>query len=97
LSAEEDLLHLARDRDSQMETALGAMLIESPALFGRHLRQDLSRQIDSGRMKRTDDRIPQLAAVPGGLNELECPGAEFADGGRLLFDIQLEESQRAGS
>lgn len=77
-----------------METALGAMLIESPALFGRHLRQDLSRQIDSGRMKRTDDRIPQLAAVPGGLNELECPGAEFADGGRLLFNIQLEESQR---
>lgn len=58
MSAEEGLLHLARDRESQMETALGAMLIESPALLGRQLRQDLSRQIDSGRMTRTEDRVP---------------------------------------
>lgn len=94
MSAEVDLLHLARDRDSQMETALGAMLIESPAVLGRQLRQDLSRQIDSGRMKRTEDRVPQLATVERGLNELKCQGAEFADGGRLLFDIQLEERQR---
>lgn len=94
MSAEEDLLHLARDRDSQMEAALGAMLIESPALLGRQLRQDLSRQIDSGRIKRTEDRVPQLATLEGGLNELKCPGADFVDGGRLLFDIQLERSQR---
>jgi len=94
LSAEEDLLHLARDRDNQMEAALSAMLIESPALLGRQLRQDLSRQIDSGRMKRTEDRVPQLATLEGGLNELKCPGADFVDGGRLLFDIQVEDSQR---
>lgn len=77
-----------------MEAALGATLIESPALLRRQLRQDLSRLIDSGRMKRTDDRVPQLAALEGGLNELQCPGADFVDGSRLLFDIQLEDSQR---
>lgn len=77
-----------------METALGAMLIESPALLGRELRQDLSRQFDHSRMKDTHGRVPQLETVEGGLNELTCPEAEFADGGRLLFDIQLEKSQR---
>jgi hypothetical protein len=94
LSAEDELLLLARGRDSQMEAALGAMLIESPALLGRELRQDLSRQFDYSRMKDTYGRVPQLTAVEGALNELKCPGAEFADGGRLLFDIQLEDSQR---
>jgi hypothetical protein len=77
-----------------MEAALSAMFIESPALLGRQLREDLSRQIDSGRVKRTEDQVPQLAAIAGGLNELTCTGAEFDDGGRLLFDIQLERSQR---
>jgi hypothetical protein len=94
LSTEEDLLHLARDRDSQMEVALGAMPIEAPALLRRQLRQDLSRQIDSGRMKRTEDRVPELATVQGGLNELTCGGAEFSDGARLVFSIQLEKSQQ---
>jgi hypothetical protein len=63
VSTEQDLLYLARDRDSQMEAVLGAMLIESPAKLGRQLRQDLSRQIDSRRMNRTEDRVPQLAIL----------------------------------
>jgi len=77
-----------------MEAALGAMSIESPAMLRLQFRQDLARQIDSGRMKRTEDRVPQLTTLEGGLNELTCQAAEFADGGRLLFDIQLEDSQR---
>ncbi len=94
LSAEQDLLRLARDRDRQMEAVLGAMLIESPARLGRELRQDLLRQFDHKRINDTHGRVPQLATVAGGMNELTCSGAEFADGGRLLFNIQLGESQR---
>jgi hypothetical protein len=93
LNVEDELLLLAREREDATQAALHGMPFE-PDYLRRQLREYLSRQVRHARMKRTDDRIPRLAAVPGGLNELTCPGAEFADGGRLLFDIQLEESQR---
>jgi hypothetical protein len=66
-----------------------------PDHLRRQLRDYLVSQADDyDRMRHPDDRVPHLTTVQGGLNELTCPGAEFADGGRLLFDIQLEESQR---
>jgi hypothetical protein len=98
LNAEEDLLHLARDRDSQVEAALGAMSIESPVLLRRQLRQGLSRQIDSGRMKRTEDRVPDLATVQGGSQRIEMPrcGGKWTPlsrpilaGNKLSFETRL--------
>ena len=77
-----------------MEAALGAMLIESPALLGRELRQDLLRQFDHGRMKDTHGRVPELATLAGGINELKCEGAEFFSGARLSFELQLNREQR---
>jgi hypothetical protein len=45
-------------------------------------------------MKETYGKVPKLRTTQGGLEELTCPGAEFASGGRLVFDIQLENTQR---
>jgi len=94
LSVEDELLQLARERENKTQAALHETLLQ-PGHLRRQLRDYLVRQADDyDRMKRPDDRVPHLTMVPGGLNELACPGAEFADGSRLLFDIQLEESQR---
>jgi hypothetical protein len=94
VSIENELLRLAREREAKTEGALAEMLLEPPDRLRRQLRAYLSRQVDRGRMKRTDEKIPQLAAIQGGLNELACPKAEFSSGARLEFKIQLEEKQR---
>lgn len=94
MSTEDELLRLAREREAKIDGSLGEMLLEPPDRLRRQLRAYLSRQVDRGRMKRTDEKIPQLAAVQGGLHELACPEAEFSSGARLTFDIQLEEKQR---
>jgi len=94
MSIEDELLRLAREHEANIERALLEMLLEPPDRLGRQLRAYLSRQVDRGRMKRTSEKIPQLATVRGGLNELSCAKAEFSSGARLHFDIQLEEEQR---
>lgn len=94
MNIENELLRLAREREHKAEGALTEMLLEPPDRLRRQLRDYLSRQVDHGRMKRTDERIPQLAAAPGGLNELACPETEFSSGARLEFRIQLEATQR---
>lgn len=68
--------------------------MEPPNLLGRQLRTYLSRQVDHGRMKRTDERIPRLEALEEGVNELACPKAEFSSDARLEFRIQFEATQR---
>ena len=94
MSIEDELLRLARQRESATEDALAAMVLDRPDLLRRQLREYLFRQFDRHRIKRPDERIPQLATVQGGVNELACPELEFSSGGRLAFDIQLEEEQR---
>lgn len=94
MSIETELLWLAREHEAKTERALAEMLLESPDQLRRQLRAYLSRQVDHGRMERTDEKIPQLAALQGGLNELACPEAKFSSGARLEFKIQLEEQQR---
>ena len=78
MSAEVDLLHLARDRDSQMETALGAMLIESPAVLGRQLRV----HADS---RNLDDVLPafDIQSLPVKLQS-----------GEVIFDGTVAEAAR---
>jgi hypothetical protein len=89
----EKLLQLAREREARTEDALAGILLEPPDRLQRELRHYLSRQVDYDRMKRTDEKIPQLTQVQGGFNELACPDAEFSSGARLEFRIQLETSQ----
>lgn len=81
-------MHEARTRNF-----LADVLLEPPDLVRRQIRTYLSRQVDLRRMKRPDEKIPQLTTVQAGLNELKCPAAEFLSGARLEFDIQLEEQQ----
>jgi hypothetical protein len=94
MNIEHDLLQLARQRDATTDDALGAMVLEPPDRLRRQLRAYLSRLVDRGRMRRTDERIPRLATVQGGINELECAEAEFLSGARLDFRIKLEKQQR---
>ena len=94
MSIEQGLLQLARDREAKTNSAIGEMWLAPPDRLRRQIRAYLSRQVDRGRMKRTGEGIPQLAAVQGGLNELACPQAEFTSGARLTFHIQLEQEQR---
>jgi hypothetical protein len=93
LNVEDELLHLARERENATQAALQGMSFE-PDYLRRQLRQYLSRQVEQARMKRPDDRVPQLTKAQDDLYELACPEVEFSDGGRLLFSIHLEESRR---
>jgi len=94
MSRADELLRLAREREANVERTLGEMLLEPPERLGRQMRDYLSRQVDHGRMKRTDEKLPHLATVQGGINQLSCPRAEFSSGARLHFDIQLQHEQR---
>jgi hypothetical protein len=94
MSVEEELLQIARERDAATEIALAELMLEPPDLLRRQFRVYLSRQVDYGRIRRTNERIPQLITVQGGLNELSCPELEFSSGVRLGFNIRLEEQQR---
>jgi hypothetical protein len=93
MSIEGDLLRLARDRDAATEAAVNGMLLETPDSVRRQLRAYLSRQVDCGRIKRTNEKIPQLMTLEEGINQLACPGVQFSSGARLTFDIQLEKRQ----
>ena len=94
MNVEDELQQLARDRESATQAVLRGMRFE-PDHLRRQLRQYLSRQVEHGRMKRLDDRVPQLTRARDDLYKLACPDVEFSNGGRLLFNIQLEENQRA--
>lgn len=94
MSAEDELLQLARDRDGQMEAALGTMLIGSPGMLVRQLRHDLSRQTEHRRMKRADEKTPRLETLQGGVTKLVCEETEFFSGARLSFELQLDREQR---
>jgi hypothetical protein len=91
---EDELLQLARERDNQMEAALGVMLIESPGLLVRQLRHDLSRQTERRRMKRAEEKTPLLETLQNGVTKLLCDEAEFSSGARLSFELQLNRGQR---
>ena len=93
MNIEGDLLQLARDRETRTEGALDEMLREPPDRLLRQLRAYLARQVDRGRMKRTDEKIPHITTVTGGLNELACPEVQFSSGARLNFNIQLQQEQ----
>jgi hypothetical protein len=87
LSIEDELLRLARDREATTDTALGEMVFERPDLLGKQMRVYFARKVECHRIRRTNEKIPQLTTVQGGLNELACPGLEFLSGTRLEFKM----------
>ena len=93
MSVENNLLQLARQRESETNGALLAILVDRPDYLLRQIRAYLARQADLGRMKHTNERIIQLDTVQGGLNQLACPDIRFSSGTRVNFDIELEPSQ----
>jgi hypothetical protein len=70
------------------------MPLDPPHILGRQLRDYLSRQVDRGRIRHANEKIPQLNRLPESLSELACPGLEFLSGARLEFKIRLERDQR---
>ena len=93
MSIEGELLRLAWEREAATDDAVNRMLLETPDSVRRQIRAYLSRQVDCGRMKRTNEKIPRLAVIEGGLHQLECPEVQFSSGARLTFDIELESKQ----
>ena len=93
MSIEEELAELARQRES-VDDADRNYLLPEPAILLRQLRAYLARQADYGRIRRTNEKIPQLTAVPGGLDELACPSIRFSSGCRLDFNIRLVKRQQ---
>lgn len=94
MSIENDLVRLARDREAATEGVVNGMLLESPDSVRRQLRAYLSRQVDLGRIKRTNEKAPHLLTLEEGQNQLACPEVRFSSGARLTFDILVKETQR---
>lgn len=94
MSLEEELLSLARERESASEANLAKMWLDHPSKLRLQLRSDLAGQVDLGRLKRSDDRVVKLNPPAKGLQELVCPAVEFRSDSKLDFKIQLEKQQQ---
>jgi hypothetical protein len=93
LSLEDELLQMARDRESASEAALSRMWLDLPGTLLRQLRNDLAVQVDLHRIKRSDERVVQLRTKDGNLQELFCEGVEFVSESKLAFDLEMERQQ----
>jgi hypothetical protein len=94
LSSETRLLTLARDRETAIETALSQLELDPPERLLRELRTYMARQVDQRRIKPFRERVVELRAISGGVQELACTTAEFSSGARLEFNIEIEPQQR---
>jgi hypothetical protein len=94
LSAEDELMRLANDREVEAEVHLSALALDSPGVLGRQIRNDLHLLVDRRRVKHSNEKIIQIETIGGGLTELTCRQLTFASGARLDFQIQLEEDRR---
>jgi hypothetical protein len=70
------------------------MMFDHPSKIRLQLRSDLARQVDLGRLKRSDDRVIQLSPPANDLQQLTCPTVEFFSDSTLAFEILLERLQR---
>jgi hypothetical protein len=93
LSLEDELLALARDRETAYQLSLSQMVTDHPGKLRLQLRHYLAEQADRGRLRRTDDRFPRLETREGGLQELVCEEVEFRSDSMLSFNIQIEQKQ----
>jgi hypothetical protein len=94
VNPEDELLLIARARESASEANLASMWLEHPAKLRLQLRSDLGRQVDLGRLRRSDDRVVILNPLVNGLQELVCPDIELRSDSKLNFKIELEELQQ---
>lgn len=90
---ESELLELARQRESAVESALAGMLLDPPHFLRREYRAYLARLLDRNRIMGPVEAIPQLNRVQGGFEELVCPELSFSSGARLEFNVRLEQEQ----
>jgi hypothetical protein len=95
LSVEDELVRLASHREAAAEAHLAALTLGSPGVLGRQLRSDLHLQVDRRRIEHTNEKVVQIETIGGGLTDLVCRELAFSSGGRLEFQIQLEEDLRA--
>jgi len=93
LSLEDELLSMAREREKASEADLARLWLDHPGKLRLQLRNDLATQVDRGRLKHSDDRVVHLSSPANGLQEIECPAAEFRSDSRLNFKIELEGLQ----
>jgi hypothetical protein len=94
LSLEDEMLSMARQRESASEANVANMWLEHPSRLRIQLRSDLARQSDLRRLKRSDDRVVNLNPPANSLQQLVCPGVEFLSDSRLNFKIEMEELQQ---
>jgi hypothetical protein len=85
LSLEDELLSMARDRESVLEANVASMWLEHPSKLRRQLRNDLTRQVDLRRLKRSEDRVVNLSPPTDGLQEVVWPVVEFWSDSKLNF------------
>ena len=94
MSLEDELLSMARERESATEANVASMWLEHPSKLRRQLRSDLARQVDLKRLKRSDERSVNLDPPQANLQQLVCPAVEFWSDSKLNFKIELEELQQ---
>ncbi len=94
MNPEDELLLMARERESASEASLASMWLDHPSKLRLQLRSDLARQVDLDRLKRSDDRVVSLNPPANGLQELVCPDVEFRSDSKLNFKIELKGLQQ---
>jgi hypothetical protein len=92
VTPEDELLQMARDRETSSEAALASMSLAHPGTLRRELRRDLGVQVDLHRIRTLDDKVVQLRSS-GHLQELFCEGVDFFSDSRLSFVLELEQQQ----
>ena len=75
----------SRERENETQDALARILLDPPHILGRQLRDYLSRQVDRGRIRHANEKIPQLNPLSRKSSELACTGMKFLSGARLEF------------
>ena len=94
MSLEDELLSMARERETVSEANVANMWLEHPGKLRLQLRSDLARQVDLKKLKRSDDRVVNLNPGTNSPQELVCPGVEFWSDSKLNFKVELEELQQ---
>lgn len=94
MSLEDELLSMARERESASEANLAKMWLGHPGTLRRQIRSDLARQVDLNRLKSLDDGVVHLNAPTGDVQDLVCTEVEFCSDSKLSFNVELERLQQ---
>lgn len=93
MTLEDELVELARERDTAMQAALDNLDTGEPHHLLRHLRHYLSRQADHNRLGKFRENTISLEMLSQDLQELVCQRLKFVSGSELMFRIELQKQQ----